>query len=217
MALYPVTTTAPQPSLSAAPTQQATTHRQSWPVRAAIGLVTAIVLLGLSALLQIPKPVLLFTPRVAVPHHVGAPVGWTATWAAIKTTTWRGPKKLDAVPEANPNELTLYQEASDLSFPKTQMMSAQITCGICGTQAVKSFRRLSYEKGVVVVDCPGCGNRHVIADNLGWGLMQGPEKNIEELFAQQGKKVLYGSMVNGTVHLLNEIRLAEDPRQSPGS
>jgi len=42
------------------------------------------------------------------------------------------------------------------------------TCGRCNTRAVKSFSRQAYENGVVLVDCPGCQVRHVIADRKGW-------------------------------------------------
>ena len=93
-------------------------------------------------------------------------------------------------------------------------MAAQITCGVCGTQAVKQFRRLSYEKGVVVVECPGCGARHVLADHLGWGLMDDQEGNphtVEDVLAAKGKKVMYGKMVNGTVVILDdELKLRPD-------
>lgn len=60
------------------------------------------------------------------------------------------------------------------------------TCGVCETRAVKSFARDSYEKGVVLVQCPGCKKRHVVADHLGWF---GPEKNIEEILAARGEEV----------------------------
>ena len=60
------------------------------------------------------------------------------------------------------------------------------TCAKCETRAVKSFTKDSYEKGVVIVTCPGCEARHVIADNLGWF---GPERNIEQILANKGESI----------------------------
>lgn len=51
---------------------------------------------------------------------------------------------------------------------------------------MKGFSRDSYERGVVLVQCPGCQKRHVVADHLGWF---GPEKNVEEILAAKGEEV----------------------------
>eukprot|EP00124_Ichthyophonus_hoferi_P003106 Ihof_evm2s250 gene=Ihof_evmTU2s250 len=42
------------------------------------------------------------------------------------------------------------------------------TCNVCKERVGKTFSRRSYTHGVVIITCPGCNNRHLIADNLGW-------------------------------------------------
>merc|ERR1712098_604074 len=50
----------------------------------------------------------------------------------------------------------------------TPKLAISYKCKVCGTQNVQSFSRKSYEKGIVIVQCEGCKNNHLIADNLGW-------------------------------------------------
>lgn len=42
------------------------------------------------------------------------------------------------------------------------------TCRICTHRSYKSISKLAYEKGLVMVLCKKCSNKHLIVDHIGW-------------------------------------------------
>ncbi|KAI7864355.1 DNL zinc finger-domain-containing protein [Spinellus fusiger] len=61
------------------------------------------------------------------------------------------------------------------------------TCEVCDQRSNHVMSALSYTKGVVLIQCPGCKNRHLIADNLGW--FRDEKVNIEDLAREKGESV----------------------------
>ncbi|PRP77645.1 hypothetical protein PROFUN_00506 [Planoprotostelium fungivorum] len=86
-------------------------------------------------------------------------------------------------------KLTCPTDPEELKRGRLQLT---FTCGKCDHTATKSFSKLSYFKGVVIVTCPGCDNKHLIADNLGW--FADEPINLETLMREKGLEVAYGKL-----------------------
>ncbi|KAI7846266.1 hypothetical protein COHA_000246 [Chlorella ohadii] len=84
-------------------------------------------------------------------------------------------------------------------FEQRQLLMV-FTCSKCNTRAAKAFSKKAYESGVVIVECPGCQSRHLIADHLGWF---GQKGTVEQFAAERGQMVLRKA-TDGTVELTPE-------------
>lgn len=61
------------------------------------------------------------------------------------------------------------------------------TCKKCDTRSSHVFSKQSYQTGTVMIQCPGCKNRHLIADNL--KIFEDKNVNLEQILAARGESV----------------------------
>lgn len=78
-----------------------------------------------------------------------------------------------------------------------QRLAITFTCTVdeCGHRSTHQFSKRSYTKGIVIIQCPGCKNRHLIADNLSWFTQTEHEpRTIEQMIEAKGGKVTRGTL-----------------------
>ena len=80
---------------------------------------------------------------------------------------------------------------ANLGQLKDRKLALAYTCKVCSARNTKLISKQAYEKGVVIVKCEGCGNHHLIADNLGWWAELSAQgiHNIEDILAAKGENV----------------------------
>ena len=96
---------------------------------------------------------------------------------------------------------------SKLSIPGTQHnnndpMIIVFTCKVCETRAARKMSKGSYEKGVVIIRCPGCDNLHLIADRLGF--FEDNSTDIESMMKARGEIVSRGVLDDHVMDLTEE-------------
>jgi len=100
-----------------------------------------------------------------------APVVMESTAAATTTTTAASPSSA----------------AEDSSTP-------------CSHRSTHTFTRQAYTTGTVLIQCPSCEARHLIADHLGWFkelTAEGRGLDVETILRARGEKVRRGSVGEG--------------------
>lgn len=65
------------------------------------------------------------------------------------------------------------------------------TCKKCNTRSSHTFSKQAYTKGTVAIQCPGCKNRHLIADNL--GVFKDNNFKLEDILKARGESVATGT------------------------
>ncbi|GLB43267.1 putative DNL zinc finger [Lyophyllum shimeji] len=115
------------------------------------------------------------------------------------------PQPTDPPGEATKREPTTAATLADTTsvqpvpenFEPRLSMTFTCTAPGCGRRSTHQFSRRAYERGVVLVQCPGCENRHLIADHLGWfkdNTQGGKLPTVEDILRERGEKVRRGSV-----------------------
>jgi hypothetical protein len=65
------------------------------------------------------------------------------------------------------------------------------TCKVCENRSHHTMSKLGYTKGTVIIQCPGCKKRHLIADHLNWFDLdhRHGKKTIEEILETRGEAI----------------------------
>ncbi|KAF8834883.1 zf-DNL-domain-containing protein [Paxillus ammoniavirescens] len=143
--------------------------------------------------------------RSAVAHRL-LPIASASAQATLRLR----PLRANSSAAGSPNSQQEFSKAS--VAPQTPEASNQIkfdpseprlaiaftcTANACNHRSAHTFTKRSYERGIVIIQCPSCKNRHLIADNLGWfkdHAEEGRLRTIEDILRARGEQVHRGKV-----------------------
>lgn len=67
------------------------------------------------------------------------------------------------------------------------MMMIAFTCKKCNTRSSHTMSKQAYTKGSVLIKCPGCNNRHLIADHL--KIFSDEHVTVQDILSAKGESV----------------------------
>ena len=88
--------------------------------------------------------------------------------------------------------------------PKLQIT---FTCKACDHRSSHEMTKQAYTSGTVLIQCPSCKNRHLIADNL--KIFSDSRINVEDILKAKGQSIQKGYLQDGDIELLPD----EAPKQ----
>ena len=87
------------------------------------------------------------------------------------------------------------------------------TCKPCGVRSSNhAFTKHAYHHGSVLITCPGCKARHIIADHL--KMFSDANINIEDLMRRNGDLVKHGRLEAGDVEFWDDGSVIQRPHQA---
>lgn len=93
-------------------------------------------------------------------------------------------------------------QAEEIIDPNHKMLIG-FTCKVCQDRSHHVMSKHSYTKGVVLIQCPGCKNRHLIADNLGW--FRDSKTTIEDLVKEKGEAIRHVIVDDAGVERIGDL------------
>ncbi|CAI5760144.1 unnamed protein product [Candida verbasci] len=71
--------------------------------------------------------------------------------------------------------------------PNEGELMIQFTCNICDKRSSHTMSKQAYQYGTVLVQCPSCKSRHLIADNLGF--IDREKFNLQDYLKEKGESI----------------------------
>ncbi|CCK72609.1 Zim17p KNAG_0K02460 [Huiozyma naganishii CBS 8797] len=125
-------------------------------------------------------------PRVLTPRVFASRAFRTALICAKNGPDKPAVTSRSNTPAAADKKGSVGPSSAKLAMDKPQLMIA-FTCKKCDTRSSHTISKQAYTGGTVLIQCPGCQNRHLIADHL--KIFADSSVTIEDIMRARGETV----------------------------
>lgn len=107
------------------------------------------------------------------------------------TSSSKSTQEIEGVHKKLQECISADRQAMSCGATMVPQMLIGFTCKICEERSHHTMSKLGYTRGTVIIQCPGCKNRHLIADHLNWfdADHRLGKRTIEEILESRGEKV----------------------------
>ncbi|KAI9668423.1 MAG: hypothetical protein M1831_001177 [Alyxoria varia] len=129
----------------------------------------------------------------------------TRSYTSVAPSPYEDPNDANATPASptpSPSETSSQASASQNQTkpwivdphrnPDEPVYQLYATCKVCKKRSAKTISKQGYHRGTVLLQCDGCGNKHLITDHLKIFSEQG--QSFEQILKNKGQVLKYGGL-----------------------
>ncbi|KAL2859054.1 zf-DNL-domain-containing protein [Aspergillus pseudodeflectus] len=98
------------------------------------------------------------------------------------------------------------QEQNELRRAEEPAYMLAFTCKPCGDRSVHRVSKHGYHRGTVLIQCPGCNNRHIISDHL--RIFLDSRKTLDDIMRENGEKIVHKNLDDGDLEFRDDELMA---------
>ncbi|KAF3910916.1 hypothetical protein ABW20_dc0109070 [Dactylellina cionopaga] len=181
-------------------------------------LTKPIIGLAQCSRLCTPKPFILQAFRPTAPSRILpqalSSIRKYSTSSDVDSPAILPPPKDSSSPPSTPSSSKV---SSNSSFRLLDRPTYELTftCKKCNERSSHKMSKQAYHKGTVLIQCPGCQVRHLIADHL--KIFRDNPTTIEDILREKGEKITKGVKYNnGDIEILPDEEGGGDVKAGEG-
>ncbi|KAL2789302.1 DNL zinc finger-domain-containing protein [Aspergillus keveii] len=143
---------------------------------------------------------------LVLPKFIRPATSEVSIQARYNSNTTTPPNPLtDQTPD--PDRDAANQEQNEHRRAEEPAYMLAFTCKPCGERSVHRVSKHGYHRGTVLIQCPGCNNRHIISDHL--RIFLDRSKTLDDIMRENGEKIVHKNLDDGDLEFRDDELMAK--------